>query len=453
MVLGRDRLATLSRALYRTSMSRSDEKVRDLLARVRQGLQGVAKRNRLLAFIAWPPEVEARFFASGGRELPRVSYSVDRDGIQARIALLNEIDRSIDGDDPVAEWLRATVRSYIDGNLLMLAVGTREFYTISRRLYGGARTRFPGDSVRNIDLADHLLERLRVHGWDESCDPDVEPMTDHAFAEALRARVAARHPRMDLEVVVDDQCTAKVVAGMSKVRVRRGAMFDPWELDSLWSHEVETHVLTARNGAAQELAPFLQSGGPRSTRTQEGLAIFAELYDHDLTIARMERLALRVKLVDMAEQGADFLDLYRFLLERGWEPREAFLDAQRICRGGRVEGGAPFTKDVCYLAGLLQVYTFLASMVRGGHRDETEMLVAGRIALEDVPALVELRQQGLLTRPKYLPQWLVRWRGLLPYFAFASFVSEVDLQPVEQRFRQILELARGQVPPVRTASG
>jgi hypothetical protein len=57
----------------------------------------------------------------------------------------------------------------------------------------------------------------------------------------------------------------------------------------------------------------------------------------------------------MAEEGADFLDLYRFFLGRGSDEENAFDNARRVCRGGLVEGGAPFTKDVCYLDGLLRV--------------------------------------------------------------------------------------------------
>ena len=61
-------------------------------------------------------------------------------------------------------------------------------------------------------------------------------------------------------------------------------MLARWEAEGLWHHEVEIHALTAQNGAAQSEAPFLSSGGPRTTRTQEGLAVFAELYNRVLTV-------------------------------------------------------------------------------------------------------------------------------------------------------------------------
>jgi uncharacterized protein (TIGR02421 family) len=263
----------------------------------------------------------------------------------------------------------------------------------------------------------------------------------------LRDRLAAHRPKLDVAVVVDERCTSKAIAGMSRVRIRPDATFEPWEVDGLYVHEVETHLFTGQNGAAQPLASFLKSGGPRTTPTQEGLAVFAELHHHVLGAPRLERLALRVKMVEMAEDGASFLDTFRWLVARGTPERDAWFDVVRLYRGGLVEGGAPFTKDACYLAGLLHVYAFLSTFVRAGFRDEVEMLVAGRIALDDVVALVELRTMGLLERPRHRPRWLAHWSTLLPYFAFASFLEGMELGPVEKHYAQLVKLAEAAVPP------
>jgi uncharacterized protein (TIGR02421 family) len=274
-------------------------------------------------------------------------------------------------------------------------------------------------------------------------------MDAHTFAEELTRRIGKHRPEIDLKVVVDEKCASKAIAGMKKVRIRADATFLAWEADGLFCHEVETHAFTAHNGAAQPLAPFLKSGGPRTTPTQEGLAVFAELYERALAIPRLERLAVRVKLVEMAEDGASFIDLYRHLVGRGAKPHDAFLDASRICRGGLASGGAAFTKDASYLAGLLHVYAFLAAFVRGGFRDETELLVAGRIALEDVGALAQLRAMGLVERPKHRPRWLRRWNTLVPYFAFASFWEGIDLRKVTKRYQDLIDLSENAVPSIR----
>lgn len=425
---------------------RDVEATRALLRSVAPLAEG-ERRTRVLEAIAWPREVEERFFAQRAARLPEVSYAVDRDALRARIADLDAAADRVEGDDPVASWVRANLRSMRDADRLVLAVGTTEFHRVSRELYGSARTRFHGDAERNVDLADHLLERLDVHGWDEAQDEAPEPLGAEDLAAQLRNRLLAELPGMRVEVVVDDRCAAKVLAGMRRVRIRRDARFTPWEADGLWHHEVETHALTAQNGAAQPEVPFLQAGGARATRTQEGLAVFAELHNHCLGVERMQRLARRVKLVDMAEQGADFLDLYRHLLELGLSPRDAYLDAQRVCRGGRVEGGAPFTKDAAYLAGLLEVHAFLSVVVRGGFRDEIELLCCGRITLDDVLPLMELRSMGLLRRPRWIPQWLRRWRTLLPEFAFTSFLDGIALARVRDRYADLIALAEAARPP------
>jgi uncharacterized protein (TIGR02421 family) len=426
----------------------NERQVPEQLARIGRVLGERRNKGKLLEDIAWPREVEEAFFASGATRLPAVEYAIDRDAIRAQVTELAEIEASIQGEDAVAGWLRATVRSHLDGSELLLAAGTRDFYRRSRTLYGGARTAFFGSAVRNIDLAEHLLERLRVHGWDEARDRDPRAATITApeLVEKLTIRAEKRRPRLDLEIVLDDRATAKCVAGMNRVRVRPDATFTATEADGLWHHEIETHALTAQNGALQAGASFLRSGGPRTTRTQEGLAVFSELYNRALSVGRLQRLATRVKLVDLAEQGASFLDLYRVLVDGGVEPRDAYFDAQRVCRGGLVTGGAPFTKDACYLAGLLEVNAFLSAVIRGGFRDEVELLVCGRICLDDVAVLAELRAAGVLTRPKYLPRWLSSWETLLPFFAFTSFMDAVDLRPVEAHYHALIKVAEAARP-------
>jgi hypothetical protein len=99
------------------------------------------------------------------------------------------------------------------------------------------------------------------------------------------------------------------------------------------------------------------------------------------------------------------------------------------------------------LAGLLEVYTFLAAMTRGGFRDELELLVCGRIHLDDITALAQLRVMGLLERPTFLPGWLEHWRTLLPYFAFTSFLTGIDMAPVEAHYRELIRVAESVRPP------
>ncbi|MEZ4406285.1 MAG: DUF1704 domain-containing protein [Polyangiales bacterium] len=418
---------------------RSVESLRAMLKSVDDAVRG-DRRVKVLAALAWPREVEERFFAKGCDEVPKVTYAVDREALEARAKALDAVADGIDGDDPVAEWLRSVVGSYRDANLMLAAVGTRGFHARSTALYGSASSRFHG-GITNAELAEHILDRVKVHGWDSDLGPAPERLDAEALAAALKARVAEEHPGMKLDVVIDDDLAAKVVAGRTRVRVRRGATFAPDEAAGLYHHEVETHALSAQNGAAQAEATFLRGGGPRSTRAQEGLAVYAELHHNALSVERLERLARRVKLVAMAESGADFVELFRYLTGLGEAPRDAWLDAQRVCRGGLATGGAPYTKDAAYLAGLLDVQAFLSAVTRGGFRDEMELLVCGRIALDDLHALVVLQQAGLIARPRFVPSWLRRWETLLARFAFVSFVADVDLAPTRERYAALVATA------------
>ena len=98
------------------------------------------------------------------------------------------------------------------------------------------------------------------------------------------------------------------------------------------------HTLTAINGRVQPVLTSLSLGSPRTTATQEGLATFAELITGAIDLARLRRLALRVRAIRLAEQSADFIELYRYLVESGEPSIEAVHTAMRVFRGGDPRG-------------------------------------------------------------------------------------------------------------------
>ena len=244
------------------------------LALVATALEALDSKTNLLDDVAWPRDAEERFFADGASKLPVVSYAIDRASLEKEVAALRAVERAIEGQGPIAHWLRGTLVSYTDRARLLLAAGTREFGTISREVYGGSKTSFFGLSLCNLDLARHLAERLTMHGWDEAHDSDDPVLDAKEMVSFLEVRIAKR--KLPVKVVIDPTCTSKAIASMKRVRVRSDATFTAWEAEGLYRHEVETHACTALNGAEQKHAAFLKSGGPRSTPTQEGLAVFAE---------------------------------------------------------------------------------------------------------------------------------------------------------------------------------
>jgi uncharacterized protein (TIGR02421 family) len=398
-----------------------------LLERAEAALSGSVP---LLDGINWGREVEDEFFARRATRLPEPSYTVDRDRLTERLRALDGFERELVGDDALVSLLRLRVASQRLGAELLLAVGTRRFGELSNLAFGGARSSMIDHDTTNLEFADHLAER--IYG-DEEGDPPADTLTGADLVADFESRLAKARRAPQVEIVLDPRLSAKVVAGRSRVRVRPDATFSAEEARSLYLHEVETHVFTAQNGRAQPRLSLLDSGGPLTTRTQEGLAVFSEVYSKALTVARLRRLVQRVHLVADAEEGADFLDLYRDLLTRGVPERAAFGDVARIFRGGIVAGGSAFTKDACYLAGFSEVYNVLRLAIRAKNKVMAEVLVSGRLSLEEMPHLLALREDGVLEPPEFVPSWLRRWDDLVLYFAFSSFLQEVDLKAVQRR--------------------
>ena len=415
-----------------------------LLARASTCFDEVSQKTRVLDGIQWPRSTEHAFFATGASALPEPAYAIDRNVAEGNIRDLAALTNELAGEAPILVYLRAIADSYRQANEMLLAVGTRRFYELSLEQYGGAKSTALDADTTNLDLAKHLRRRIGS-GARAANEEDAGVVSAEAFAAGIEQRLAAEHPDLEVKVVLDEDLSAKVIAGAKRVRIRSGATFSAMEVDSLFVHEIETHALTAQNGMAQPKLAFLRAGGPRTTRTQEGLAVFAELFDHSLSIDRLRRLVERVYMVAMAEDGASFLDVYRHLLTLGIEPREAYLDAVRIFRGGIVSGGAPFTKDAAYLSGLAEVYNFLRVTLAERARHVAEVLVSGRLALDDVDLLLDLREEGVLAPPKHLPRWLKHWDSLLPYFAFTSFLNEIEPPPLSEKYTSLV--SRHSVPP------
>jgi uncharacterized protein (TIGR02421 family) len=404
-----------------------------LVARARDALAS-GGAPQLLDCITWPRSVERAFFAANAEKQPEPTYELDHDAVRERLARLDAFERELSGDDPLVRLLRSTVNSQRLGARMLLCLGTPAFYDIAREVYGGARSTWLDGDTTNLDFAEHVARRIGTAAPEDERDAAERSLDAEAMAKEVTERLAKRRRAPEIRIEITDEISAKAIAGRTRLRLRSDATFDVEEARSLYLHEVETHLFTAQNGAAQPVLSFLHSGGPCSTRTQEGLAVFVEFYSQALPLARLRRLVERVRLVAMAEDGATFLDLYRHLVDAGRRERSAYLDASRICRGGLCTGGAPFTKDAAYLAGFVEVYDFLRLAVTHDRPEVAEVLVAGRFSLDDVEALVELRKEGVLAPPEYLPSWVRRHDDLLTHFAFTSFLADIDLRFVSRRY-------------------
>lgn len=423
------------------------------ITRAAAALREAEQPLRILGLLAWPLSVRERFFARGARELPEVDYPrVDTAALDEALSRARPL---IAESGPAREWLERIEQKLALAGGMLKSIGTRDFFEASRELYGSPGEALPDSTDTPWQLARRLHEVIdRLNHLDLGA-PDDASATDHDVARQMRSAVARFFGDDAPRVEIVEQLSANATAGADRIRIRAGARFTDRDVGQLVHHEAGIHVATALNGRAQTELPILAASHPGTTRTQEGLAVFAEFITGGMDVDRLKRLADRVLAIQMAVDGADFLDVYRHFLEQGRIgaarqaippadeelQRTAFEQARRVFRGGVLTGGAPFTKDVVYLDGLLRVHDFLRSVVAAGRADVLKLLFCGKLALADMPVLCELAEMGLLKAPKFLPPWAADRRFLVSYLAYSGFLGRVRMGRVHERYAEVLATA------------
>jgi uncharacterized protein (TIGR02421 family) len=428
-----------------TPDSSPNARLTESITRAAAALRAAEQPLRILGLLAWPDAVREAFFRHRAKRLPEVDYP-RVDPLPVREAL-NEARRQFAGCGPARPWFERVADRLETAATMMCHLGSAPFHEHSRRLYGA-----PGEVLTDSAASPLKLARRMRRILDRLSHLDLgAPDDPHVSAEQLAARMRPavleffgdEAPAIELV----DQLSANATAGPSLIKIRRSARFTDRDAGQLIHHEAGIHVTTALNGRHQDALPILAAAHPGTTRTQEGLAVFAEFITGSMDVDRLSRLTDRVLAIQMAVDGADFIEVFDYFRERGADQAEAFEQARRVFRGGVISGGAPFTKDVVYLDGLLRVHDFLRSVVAGGRADLLLLLFCGKLDLEDVPVLGELAELGLLRAPKFLPPWAADRRFLVSYLAYSGFLGRVRIGEVHRRHARMLH----ELPPVRFA--
>ena len=155
-------------------------------------------------------------------------------------------------------------------------------------------------------------------------------------------------------------------------------MFAERDIRVLEVHEGWAHVATSLNGQRQPVARWLAKGPPRTAATQEGLAGLLEVLTLVSHPNRARRLNDRVLAVDKAEDGASFLEVFEWFRTEGYDEDVCFANTYRVFRGGMVDGGAPFTKDIVYTKGIVANYNFLRSAIAAARPELIRWLFVGQ---------------------------------------------------------------------------
>ena len=404
-------------------------------------LNNAARSIRILSSLVWDETLAPEFLNTG--KMPEPVYApID---ISECIKQANKAREFISGDHVVFAWLRRLARS-IELTAHMLANrGTSAFHELSAELYGIPTETLMDGKTRVIDMARHMdhaldgldIDKLVIAGYEEILSPEE-------FGKRLHPLLNKHFDKKAPKIEIVSHLSAKAVAGSKRIRLSAKAEFSNRDIHQLLQHEALIHTATSLNGRAQSNFPILGRAHAYTTEIQEGLAVFAEVVSGAMDPVRFRRLSDRVLAIQMSIEGANFKEVFDFYIPRSASPEQAFENTRRIFRGGVVSGGAPFTKDMVYLNGLLRVHNFMRTVVKLGRADLIRLLFVGKLDIEDVPALAQLASAGRLDAPIYMPPWAKDLRFLVSYMGYSSFLNQVKLPGFQSYYEDLL----GEVPDI-----
>lgn len=352
---------------------------------------------------------------------PRPDHSASR----AELAkVMAECDRS----HPIGRYVHDSAKSVISAAAMTESVGTPEFATHNHDLYGSPGDDLvPGQRGSTLNAAKQLLHRTESVGASCSHDEADYCVVAESVADQIRRVADEVFGAGRIEVAVDATLSSKAAASSNRVRLRGGTCFSSLDGPQLVQHELLVHTLTAANGREQQTLASLGQGLPRTTRTQEGLAVFAEFISGTMDVARLRRIAARVVGIAMALEGADFVEVAGFFLESGQTEREAVQSAARVFRGTDAKGGVAFSKDAVYLQGFVRVHAFLRAAIEDDDFERAYRLFAGRLTTGDCRRLAPAFDAGVIAPPARVPPWMKNRATLGAFLVYDAFAREMHL--------------------------
>lgn len=398
---------------------------------------------RILDAIKWPTAVQKRFLEDNGNTLPdidtayyeRIKLDFAPDQLRDRFLLLRrEVQRQLGRKDGLAVILCDTIDQYLLVIELLRTRGTADFGRHSRELYGSARDHLRGDRKSLRQLGESLCEIFSLPAAEHLTRPYQKHISSASAVDILQQRLGSYFQPGDIRVILSDGIVSDAAAGGDYIKINRDAEFTEFDLQVLEVHEGWVHVGTTLNGRKQPWASWLSVGSPRVTACQEGLAVLMETLTFSSYPRRALKVSDRVVAVDMAEQGADFIEVFRFFRDRGMPSQDSYKITQRVFRGGTLSGGSVFTKDLSYLRGFVENVNFIRSAIHSGVPEILPMLFVGKVTLDDIPTLYQHYLEGTIAGPHYIPAMFRDLNGLYVWFGFASGISVINMARVQKHF-------------------
>lgn len=406
------------------------------------------KPIRILNAIKWGPEIQEDFFKNKAKKLPKVDadyYSTTdinfnlEDKKHEFFNLERRIQKKLGQFSVAGKLMIKLCQEYRSVVEMLKHRGTPDFSIYSADLYGSASDVFYANGPSLSTLANTLHETLSKIGKQLNSELDEKKYTSAEAIKRLNDKLKHHFndPNEPVHVLEDDGIIADAAAGADVIKLRQGVMFSERELRILEVHEGWVHVSTTLNGRNQPYCTFLSKGAPSTTIFQEGLAVVVEILSFSSHPKRIRNITNRIKGIEMAENGADFLEVYRFFIDQDYEPDAAYQASVRVFRGSTPTLG-PFTKDLAYSKGFMMIYNYLRLAISEGQFDRIPMLFIGKTSLENLADYEELRQEGLIAPPKYIPQHFKDLAGLSAWLSYSYFFNLIDLNAFYRDFKHLL---------------
>ncbi|HAO75357.1 MAG TPA: flavohemoglobin expression-modulating QEGLA motif protein, partial [Pseudomonas sp.] len=395
---------------------------------------------RVLDAVKWDDATRQAFFAGKGRELPQIdrAYYEGRPlafDSSAKKQEFQDIERDITRQlgqfNPVGQIMRRMCKEYRMVIRMLEARGTPDFGMISQELYGAASDAFHAGDPTLADLGLMLSDYLNNIADRGDLRDEPKNLTAPQAVELLQKRLDVVFGEGEgvIRVFESDGILADAAAGADYIKIRSDALFNERDVRALEVHEGLVHVGTTLNGQNQPICTFLAKGPPSSTVTQEGLAILMEVIAFASYPTRLRKLTNRTRAIHMAEEGADFLEVFAFFREQGYGDDESYSNASRVFRGS-TPAGLPFTKDLSYLKGFIMIYNYIQLAVRKGQLEQIPLLFCGKTTLEDMRTLRQLVDEGMVVPPKYLPPQFQDLNALSAWMCFSNFLNHLSLDRI-----------------------
>lgn len=407
------------------------------------------KPIRILDALKWDASVQDYFFKHKCKALPKIGgeYYLEKNPLsfdpekkkQEFHDIEHAIRRQLGQYSGVGSIMQRMCYEYGRVVDMLAARGTPQFTTISQELYGSSSDAFHVGAPNLKDLATLVSTTLAKIKDKVKTDADVPRYTSAETVAILRERLSVYFSGAEnFRVELSDGIIADAAAGADRIKIHDNQKFSLREIRTFEIHEGWVHVGTTLNGLAQPICTFLSKGPPSSTVTQEGLAIITEIFTFSSYPGRVRRLTNRITAVDMAEDGANFFDVFEFYRDQGMDDEDSYQSTVRVFRGSTPDGG-PYTKDLSYSKGFILIYNFMRLAVQRGLVKRIPLLFVGKTTLEDLHVLADLLEEGIIAPPKYMPPQFVDIAALSAWMVYSLFLNRLDLKRLALDFKGILQ--------------